>query len=121
MHSMQIEASVTDEAVQAELGARLARLRLERNLTQADLAERAGVDRRAVASLEAGNSVRLTTFIRILRALGLVGGLDAVVPQPAPSPIELLDREGRRRRRARPPRRPPEPAQAEPWTWGDEP
>lgn len=119
---MKIEGFLTDEAVLCELGARLERTRLERNLTQRALAEEAGVERKALQRLEAGQPVRLTSFIRVLRALGLLEALERLVPEPAPSPIELLKLHGRRRRRASGERRRSTPGQedAPPWQWGDE-
>ena len=48
---MKITKQATDEAVLSELGGRLAQVRLERNLTQAQLAEQAGVSKRTVERL----------------------------------------------------------------------
>jgi transcriptional regulator with XRE-family HTH domain len=119
---MKIERYLTDEAVLSELGSRLQRTRLERNLTQRELAEEAGVERKAVQRIEAGESVKLASFIRVLRALGLLDALDRLVPEPTPSPIELLKLHGRRRQRASGARRTHAPAQdpSAPWRWGDE-
>jgi transcriptional regulator with XRE-family HTH domain len=89
----------TDEAVMTELGERLERRRLERNETQDDLAARAGVSRSTVIRIEQGRGGTVKALLRILRAHGLLR-LDALVPPPAPSPIELLERQGRQRRRA---------------------
>lgn len=90
----------TDEAVMAELGERLEHRRLERNETQAELAARAGVDRTTVIRIEQGGGGTVKALLRILRAHGLLDGLDALVPPPAPSPIALLEHQGRRRQRA---------------------
>jgi transcriptional regulator with XRE-family HTH domain len=119
---MRIERYLTDEAVLSALGSRLERTRLERNLTQRELAEQAGVERKAVQRIEAGESVKLTSFIRVLRALGLLETLDQLVPEPAPSPIELLKLQGKKRRRASGARRKraPRREQAGSWQWGDE-
>jgi transcriptional regulator with XRE-family HTH domain len=122
---MEIDRYLTDEAVLSELGARLERTRLERNLSQRELAEEAGVERKALQRIEAGEPVRLTSFIRVLRGLGLIDALDQLVPEPVPSPIELLKLHGKRRRRASGARRKREktsPAQDDgsPWLWGDE-
>jgi len=112
---------LTDQAVLAELGGRLARHRLRRNLTQAELAHEAGVSLSTVSRLEAGESTQLTNLIRVVRALGLLGNFDVFVPPPAPSPIELLEMQGRQRRRASPRTREEGNAvTGEPWTW-DEP
>lgn len=109
---------MTDGAVLAEIGGRLSRLRLQRNLTQAQLAREAGVSKRTLVRLESGESSQMTNFIRVLRALGLMGNLDALVPPPLPSPIEQLRSRSKDRRRASPVVKKSAPPGN--WTWGDE-
>jgi putative transcriptional regulator len=118
---MKIEANSTDKVVLRELGERLARTRLERNLSQQRMAEEAGVSKRTIERLEAGEPVKSNSLIRVLRALGLLEALDRLVPEPLPSPIERLALQGRRRRRAGSPRSAPGSAGGAPWRWGDEP
>lgn len=101
---MQIDSQLTDTAVVEELGARLKRTRLQRNLTQRRLAEEAGISLATVRNLEDGKPSQLVTLIRVLRVLGMVGGLERAVPEPPPSPIEELRLRGRERRRASSPR-----------------
>jgi transcriptional regulator with XRE-family HTH domain len=61
---MKITKQTTDDAVLAELGTRLARIRLERNLPQGQLAKQAGVSKRTVERLEAGTvATQLSGFI----------------------------------------------------------
>lgn len=91
---------MSDHALLVELGGRLQRMRLNRNLTQPDLAERAGISRRALQKLEAGASTTMGTFIRSLRALGALDQLDAFLPAPGQSPIQLAKLKGRERQRA---------------------
>ncbi|MBK5220629.1 MAG: helix-turn-helix transcriptional regulator [Thermoleophilia bacterium] len=98
---MKIEGENSDTAVLEELGRRLARTRLERNQTQAQLAREAGVSKATIERLEAGDAVRTTSLIRVLRALRRLEVLDQVLPEPLPSPVERLKLEGRQRRRAR--------------------
>jgi transcriptional regulator with XRE-family HTH domain len=88
---VRIQSYLTDEAVLSELG---------RNLTQRELAAQAGVERKAVQRMEGGEPVKLTSFVRVLRALGLLEALEQLVPEPVPSPIELLKLHGKERRRA---------------------
>lgn len=114
---MMARQSMTDSAVLATLGDRIARYRLDRNLTQAELAREAGVSKRTLARLEGGESTQLTNLIRIIRALGLVGNLDAFVPPPTPSPIEQLRSRGKPRKRASSRRGKVE--RNDDWTWGD--
>ena len=120
MHFLEL---LTDDAVLEELGTRIARHRLERNLTQEDLAERAGVGRATLQRLEEGRSVQATSLVRVLRALGLLGGLDATVPERVVMPISEVDRARRPRQRARrsSPGSRDDGRQTERWTWGDEP
>ncbi len=116
---MRLAIYATDDAVLRELGGRLARLRLDRNLTQAQLAERAGVSKRTVERLESGSvATQLSGFIRVCRVLGLVERFDLLVPEPAPSPIEQLKLRGRRRQRASTRKR--ARAVSGKWQWGDE-
>jgi len=117
---MKIERLLTDETVIHELGARLARIRLDRDLTQADLADQAGVGLRTLQRLENGTAApQLNMFIRILRALGMIENLDLLIPEPTASPMQMLKMQGKLRQRASG----KEPTLAEPkgtWTWGEE-
>ncbi len=115
---MTILIVTTDRRVLAELGDRLARHRLNRNLTQDQLAREAGVSKRTVVRLENGQSSQVTNLVRILRALDLLGNLDALVPAPLASPIEALKVKSRKRRRASPVGSKSKPSSD--WTWGDE-
>ena len=90
----------SDEAVLDVIGERVRQIRLNRNETQGDLAEQAGVSVETVRKLEDGGNVSLTTLIRLLRALGMLDGIDTLIPEPGLSPIQLLELEGRRRQRA---------------------
>jgi transcriptional regulator with XRE-family HTH domain len=113
---MSIHRLMSDEALLQELGHRVARLRLERNLTQAQLAEQAGISKRTLERLEAGAAAtQLSLFLRVLRQLDLLEGLELLLPEPKPSPIALLQQQegGRKRASRRAPLKP-----AAPWSWG---
>lgn len=115
---MHIQNLVSDDAVLAELGRRLEHHRVQRDRTQAELAEQAGIGRATLQRIERGESVQLTSIVKLLRTLELLGALDAAVPETIELPIEQLDRERRPpRRRARRRRGAPPP---EPWSWGDD-
>ncbi|MGH9075803.1 MAG: helix-turn-helix domain-containing protein [Acidimicrobiales bacterium] len=116
---MRITPEITDATVLGELGDRLARTRLEHNITQQGLATEAGVSKSTVERLEAGGETKLSSFIRVLRVLGLLDQLDRLVPEPLPSPIEALKRQGKARRRATPAPK-ADGTQSATWTWGDD-
>ena len=115
---MEIRTEFTDELILQEIGERLARTRLERNLTQAQLANMAGISKRTLERLESGAaSTQLTTFIRTCRALGLLQRFDAFVPKPVASPMEQVKLQGRKRKRASGTR--VEKTSRKKWTWGE--
>ncbi len=110
---------MTDTAVLSEIGRRLERLRLERNITQEELARVAGISRRTLVRLEQGEElVGAAALLRVLRALGLLEHMEQLVPEAPPSPIQQLRLQGRRRQRATGSKRDDVAAS---WTWGDEP
>lgn len=115
---MKLEKHLTNEQVLIELGQRVAQLRLARNLTQAELAQQAGVSKHTVERLEAGESLQLTNLIRLCRALDLLEGFDALIPAPKLSPMVQLKMRGKLRQRASSPKS-AQPS-SKPWSWGDE-
>lgn len=114
---MCIRQELTDRKVLSDVGDRLARHRLNLNLTQAQLAREAGVSTRTVVRLEHGDSTQLTNLVRVLRALGLLANLDALVPLPLTSPLAQLESRLKERRRASPIAKKSRPAAK--WAWGD--
>ena len=112
---MKIDPLLKDNVILAELGRRLAQRRLECALTQADLAEQAGISKRTVERVEAGATTQLSTLIRILRVLELLHGVDALIPEAGPRPMDLLKLKGKPRQRAPRKKRVAEAS----WEWGD--
>ena len=113
---MPIQRLMSDEALLQELGQRIARLRLERNLSQAQLAEQAGISKRTLERLEAGAAAtQLSLFLRVLRQLDLLERLELLLPEPQPSPLALLEQQQATRNRASR-RRVAKPASS--WSWG---
>ncbi len=94
-----ILAEDSPAAVAALLGERLKQARLNADLTQAEVAELAGVSRKAVLNAEKGK-VTLEVMVAILGALRLTGQLDNFLPVQHVSPIQLAKLQGRRRQRA---------------------
>jgi transcriptional regulator with XRE-family HTH domain len=108
----------TSEQIESVLCEQLANIRLTSNLTQADLAQRAGVSLPTIKRMEKGAGISLNTFIRVLQALGLSGNLTTLLPDPTIRPMERVAARGTERKRSRPKRSPDLPAT--PWKWGDE-
>jgi len=82
-----------------ELGERLRQARLNSDLTQVEVAERAGVSRKAVLNAEKGKA-QLESFVAIMAALQLTEQLDLFLPKPPISPVQLIKLQGKKRQRA---------------------
>lgn len=120
---MKLTDQLTDAAVLQELGARLERRRIDANLTQAQLAEHAGISKRTLERIEAGRSTDFVMLMRALRVLKLIGALENLIPDRPQSPIALLKQKGRERKRAGHPRsrtaRDAARKAPAPWKWAD--
>ena len=80
----------TPDELQAALGERLKRLRLNRNLDQKSTAEKAGISERALRNLESGHGSTVETMLRVLKALDYLQGIDMLAPEPTVNPLDLL-------------------------------
>ena len=105
---MKIITELTDMAVLHEIGDRLERRRIDAGLTQAQLAEEAGISKRTLERIEAGHSTDFVMLLRALRVLKLLEALDQLVPDLPQSPLMLLKGRGRTRKRVGHSRRPPD-------------
>lgn len=115
---MKISKLIADDAILTELGERLAQRRLSLQLTQADVAEEAGVAKRTIERIEAGHSAQMSSIIRMLRALDGLPGLDSMISESGPRPMDQVKRKGKVRQRAS--KRGRSKLSGKPWTWGDE-
>jgi transcriptional regulator with XRE-family HTH domain len=82
---------MTPEELAGEVGSRLRALRIDRRIEQADLALRAGISIKALRSLEQGRGSTLETFLRALKGLGALDGLEALAPRSIINPLALVD------------------------------
>jgi transcriptional regulator with XRE-family HTH domain len=114
---MKITNILTDEAALGEIAHRVQRARLDRQMTQAELAAAAGVARPTIERFEAAGVAQLATLVRILRALGLLERLDVLLPETTIRPIEALETHGQGRKRASRSRKTAPATRS--WTWGD--
>jgi transcriptional regulator with XRE-family HTH domain len=89
---------MTSEEWEIEIGHQVRDLRLRQNIDQQRLAEQAGVALNAVKRLEGGKGITLTSFIKILRALGRVEWLSTLAPAVSISPMQMLNRKSERQR-----------------------
>lgn len=121
---MFLNDSLSDKSILAELGERLSWERVYRGITQAQLALAAGIGKRTLERLEAGEPVQTPTLVRVLRALKLTENLNAMAGEVRATPLDELSNKGRVRERAYSPRSASKhatsTAEDDGWKWGDE-
>lgn len=96
----RIAPTLTTDEILREIGERLRGYRLQQNRTLEDVAASAGVGLRTAGRAEAGERPTLATLVKLLRALGRLDALEAFLPEPLVSPIEMAKLSGKVRERA---------------------
>ena len=91
--------NMSPAAMAKELGNRLKQARLNADLTQAEVASRAGLNRRTVLNAEKGK-VQLDNLVAILVSMDMAGQLNIFLPVQEISPILLAKLKGQERQRA---------------------
>jgi transcriptional regulator with XRE-family HTH domain len=95
------EAIKSPSELQRELGEAMRALRVNRGLTQAEAASKAGVALRSLAALERVGNSSVETLVRALSALQASDVIGKIAPQPQVSPLAMLRNQGKVRRRVR--------------------
>lgn len=93
--------AMSDTALLAWLGDFVHTVRLQRNITQQQLALTAGVNRSTIIQLEKGGGGTLLTYIQVLRALEQLPLLQVFEIRSTVSPLLLAKMEKQQRQRAR--------------------
>ena len=91
---------MTDDMIIQAIGDYVRSVRLRKNLTQAQLADRAGVHRTTIRDLELGRRSTLLTLIQVLRSLDELGMLKQFKVSTELSPLEIAKLELKSRKRA---------------------
>ena len=103
-----------------EIGRQLEQLRLSKNLSQSVTASEAGVSRRTITRMEAGETVSLDTFVRVLKVYGVADRLAALFPLNNVRPIERAKLGGKQRKRASSIKKTTKKPNDKAWSWGDD-
>lgn len=91
-------SDLPEKSLQTALGALLAKHRKNRGLTQPELADKAGIGLATLVRLENTGQSNVDNFLRVLRALRLLDGLEEGLALPDKSPLEQLRERERSRR-----------------------
>lgn len=91
---------MSNQAILRQLGVFLKETRLRKNMTQSDLAVKAGIHRVTLNEFELGKRGSLSSFIQVLRALNELELLDVFKVKTTISPIAMAKMEAKKRKRA---------------------
>lgn len=95
---MKITGFESNSIINKELGSRIKSKRIDTNLTQDELALKAGVSLRTVINIELGKSVNFNMLLNVLRALNLLSNTDLLVPETIIRPYEYYNLNKKRER-----------------------
>lgn len=113
---MKIYGLENNEIIMKEIGIRVKHTRIAINLTQKELAERAGIAQRTVERIENGENIKIENILNVLRAMQLLQNIENLIPEQRLRPTELHDN-GKKRARATSKKRTDITIE---WKWGDE-
>ena len=114
---MKLTARSSNEEVLQVLGKRIRETRINMDMTQSEAAKKAGVTAKTISRIENGEDLAVSTMLNVLRALGLVQNMDALIPEPTARPSILManDKEKQRVRK-----KASRDGAEKKWKWGDE-
>jgi transcriptional regulator with XRE-family HTH domain len=93
--------SLSDPGIVSELGKILKHTRLQQNLSQVQLASKAGLSRSAISEMENGKAATtLLTIVQVLRALQQLHLFDTWMVSGEISPLQMAKLSGKERLRA---------------------
>lgn len=91
---------MSDNAIIQTIGSFVRHHRLQQNITQKDLANKAGINRTTLSDLELGRRCQLVTLIQVLRILNKLHVFESFEVKQQISPIKLAEMEMKKRQKA---------------------
>jgi len=105
--------TITSKAYVREIAERVRKYRINKGMTQSELATRSGVSLRSISRFEQGGDIQLGNLIKIMQALGLQANLEMIIPDVSNYPSYRVRKNPRQRVRSM-------NAQNRKFIWGDE-
>ena len=95
------KTNLTPDEIEVTLGENIKNLRLQLNLEQTTLAQRAGLSLKAVQNIENGNGSTLRSLVKIVRALGRDDWFRTIAPVASINPLAMTSQADQRQRASR--------------------
>jgi len=100
MNDLSYISSLSDAALLKQIGDFIKKRRVEQNLSQEDVAERAAMSRSTLSLAERGENLTLGNLLKILRILDALYVLEGFKVVDQISPLQLAKEEEKKRKRA---------------------
>lgn len=112
---MKLTGYESETSILKELGNRIKQHRISMNMTQAELAESCGVSMSTEVRIENGDDSKMSNYIKIITALGLVENFDILIPEEQPDYKAMYEERPVRKRVRRSGKN-----TGTTWTWGED-
>lgn len=89
--------SHSDKSILSEIGNFITQKRIQRQMTQAELAQKAALSRSTVSLMERGESISLNNLLKILRILDSLYILQSFIVREQRSPMALAKEEQKKK------------------------
>lgn len=93
-------SSLSDAAILRQLGAFVKARRIDQNVTQGEMLERAAISRSTLSLLEKGENIAIANLLKVLRILEALYVFDQFKTTMQISPIQLAKNDEKKRKRA---------------------
>lgn len=112
---MKFTGYESEKIILKELGNRIRQYRISMDHTQAELAEKCGISMSTEVRIENGEDSKMSNYIKIMAALGLIENFDMLLPEEQPDYKALFEDRQVRKRVGRASKK----TQAT-WVWGED-
>jgi transcriptional regulator with XRE-family HTH domain len=99
--NMNTKMEISDQYILQQIGNYVRHSRQQKQLTQKELAQQAGISRSTLSLIERGEAATTLTLIQILRILNQLQVFDAFKVIEEVSPLDLLNKSKPKRQRVR--------------------
>ena len=83
--------ALTDKAILVQVGLKLKEIRIEKNISQGELAKASGLSAFSISQMENGHNTSILSLVMVLRALNKLEILDEILKDKPISPIALSE------------------------------
>ena len=113
---MRITSFDNNLEIMREIGQRARDIRVARNISREDMAQKAGFSVSTIVRFENGGNVNVDVLCNILRVLGCISNTDLLLPSQELAPTEIVKGKTKKMRAAKKQSN----KRTTNWKWGDE-